>query len=344
MGFENLYDQIQTYCEANHIMGVLRITVGGKEVYRQSMGFADIHRKTAFSDASMFHLYSLTKPFCAIGLLRLKDKGLVELDAHPGKYVPEARGFDERVTIRHLLHHTSGLPDFEQNEAFAKKYAPGYAKFIRQHLKALVNYPSYFSPGTGGKYANINYVLCALIIENVSGMSYEAYMKQEVFAPLGLKCAAIDHGTQASLHCVQGYEYRNDAFVPVDRSLDWMFGAGDMVATVDDVYCLNEAIKNRRLLKKDTWEEVLTPSPLNKMGMGCTITCWHGKKRITHNGGSDGFRTLHIQLPEEDFDIIFLSNSGFGNARKDLAEMIYTTFYGTGTAEGDAVEMDSGYI
>ena len=89
---------------------------------------------------------------------------------------------------------------------------------------------------------------------------------------------------------------------------------------------------------------LLTPSPLNQMGMGCTISNWHGKYRITHNGGHTGFRTLHIQLPEDDFDIIFLSNSGFGEARGDISEMVYQHFYGSTTETAQSIEMDKGYI
>ena len=80
------------------------------------------------------------------------------------------------------------------------------------------------------------------------------------------------------------------------------------------------------------------------MGKGCTITQWHGKHRITHNGGHTGFRTLHVQLPEEDFDLIFLSNSGYGDARNAISEMVYRAFYGDPAEEGAALAMDRGYI
>ncbi len=79
------------------------------------------------------------------------------------------------------------------------------------------------------------------------------------------------------------------------------------------------------------------------MGMGCTISSWHGKHRITHNGGHTGFRTLHIQLPEDDFDIILLSNCGFGDARNAFSEAIHDAWYGTGHGESTKIEMDKEY-
>lgn len=338
-----LHREILQYCTTNHIYGVLRVTIAGKIEYEQYVGFSNMRTHTPFSSDSMFTLYSLSKPFCAIGLLLLAEKGLVDLDAHPAKYVPEASGFNKQVTIRHLLHHTSGLPDFGQNQEFSKTYAPGYPYIIREHLKLLTQYPSYFEPGTDGKYENINFILCALIIENVSGIDYATYMKNAVFTPMGMSTAVVDNEHMKIRNRVTGYELIDGMPTEVAKSHSWMFGAGDIVGTVDDVYCLNKAIKNRLLLKKETWQEILTPSPLNKMGMGCTITQWHGKERITHNGGHIGFRTLHIQLPKDDFDLIFLSNSGYGNARKDLSEMVYTAFYGLDNAVSDIVEMDKGY-
>lgn len=339
-----LREKVEAYCRENSIWGVLRVTQRGEIIHEQRMGFADREKELPFDGNSMFTFYSLSKPFCAIGLMKLWDRGLVELDVHPCRYVPEAAGFDGRVTVRQLLHHTSGLPDFEQTGDFAEKYAPGYGKYIRQHLKLLTAYPQYFAPGTGSKYANINFVLCALIIENITGMAYADYMKAEVFGPLGMKTAVVDREDLAIPNRVKGYAPGEKIPAEIEKSHDWLLGAGDIVGTVEDVYCLNKAIKNRLLLSEESWQMILTPSSVNDKGMGCTLSCWHGKRRITHNGGHLGFRTLHIQLPEDDFDIIFLSNSGFGNARNDLAEIVFEEFYHEKTSGEQAIEMDAGYI
>jgi CubicO group peptidase (beta-lactamase class C family) len=186
-------------------------------------------------------------------------------------------------------------------------------------------------------------VLCALIIENVSGIPYHEYMKKYVFEPLGVKTAVIDNELLNIENRVQGYGLKDGEAVAVDKSHDWLLGAGDMVGTVDDVYALNGAVKNKLLLKEKTWREVLTPSPHNNMGMGCTVTNWHGKTRVNHNGGHAGFRTLHIHLLEDDFDVIFLSNSGYGCAREDLAEVIHDIFFGADNEEVHKIEMDKGY-
>lgn len=344
MDIKGLQNEIADYCKREHIGGILRITSKDQILFEQHLGMADYARGIPFSGESRFSLYSLSKPFCAIGLLKLFDKGLIDLDAHPSRYVPEAAGLDKRVTLRHMLHHVSGLPDFEQTEQFKAVHPSGTPEELRGQLKELCQYPSLFAPGTAAKYCNINFSLCALVTENVAGMPYAAYMKNEVFAPLGAHTAAVDREGVEIPSRVQGYEWDGTALVEVKRATDWMLGAGDVVATVDDVYCLNRAIKHRLLLKDSTWEMLLTPSPLNKMGMGCTVSVWHGKRRITHNGGHTGFRTLHVQLPDEDLDIILLSNSGFGDARKAISEMIHQAFYGKDDAVSDELQMDKGYI
>ncbi len=201
-----------------------------------------------------------------------------------------------------------------------------------------------FAPGTSAQYANVNFVLCALIIENVSGIPYAEYMKKEVFGPLGMTTAFVDHEGLDLPGSVQGYDWDGTALRPVAPCRSWLFGAGDIVGTVSDVYCLHDAVKYRKLLKPETWDEVLTPSPLNGMGMGCTLSLWHGRRRITHNGGHIGFRTLHIHLPEDDFDIILLSNCSFGDARNAFSEAIYKAWYGAEDGTSDTVEMDKGYI
>lgn len=343
---QTLSEKIETayaaYTAETPFSGNIRITSHGKIVYQKSFGYADMEKEIPLTGDSLFTLYSLSKPFCAIGLMHLAERGLVDIDAHPGKYVPEAAGMHPDVTIRHLLHHTSGLPDFEQNKDFCSTYAPAATADTRKHLSLLCSYPGYFAPGTDARYCNVNFVLCALIIENVSGMAYRDYMQKTVFDPLGMKTAVVSDETMVIPHRVQGYALADGQMYPVAQSYNWLFGAGDILATLDDVYCLRDAILQKKLLRPETWETVLTPSPLNSMGMGCTITNWHGKHRITHNGGHMGFRTLHILLPEDDFDIILLSNCGFGDARNYFAEAIYEAWYGKGGA-GEAVPMDTGY-
>lgn len=339
---ENLDKFIDNFVKDNVFSGSVRVSLKGEKIYERFIGNENEEGKP-ISENSKFAFYSFSKPLCALGLLKLYDKGLISLEDHPKKYLSEITNFSETLTIRHLLTHTSGLPDFEQLTEFSDKYKRGEYPVLRQHLKLLQDYPAYFMPGEGGMYANINFVIPALIIENITGIPYPEYMKKEVFEPLGMETAVVALYNDQVPDMVQGYALSDGKKVPVERWNDWALGAGDIVGRVEDVYCLSKAIKERLLLKDSTWDEVLTPMPQNGMGMGCFVNMWHGKKRILHSGGHKGFRNLHIQILEDDLDIIYMSNCGWGSMREDFAEAIYDAFYGKDDLKSDTVEMDKGY-
>lgn len=337
--------KVDGYCAANRISGMLRVTVKDNILWEHYVGFANWESRTPFCNNSVFSFYSLSKPFLAIGLMELKESGRIDIDSHPARYVPEADGFCRDVTIRQMLHHTSGLPDFMQSASFQKfPGKTGYPADLRGQLRELATFPQFFAPGTGCKYANINMILCALAIENITGMEYADYMQEAVFQPLGMNRARVDRPGLEVPNRVTGYTQSDGVAIPCGSCLHWMHGAGDIIGTMDDVYCLNRAIKHRLLLAKESWNEILTPSPVCSFGMGCRVNDWHGKQRIIHNGGFTGFRTLHIQLPEDDFDLIVLSNSGWGSAREDLSEIIYEAFYGWDGSKRTHIELDKGYI
>lgn len=343
MNWKKLNSELDRY-EGEGVGGMLRITERDEILFERSMGYANCETKEGFTKNSMFTFYSLSKPFCALGMMRLYDRGLVDIDAHPGKYLKEAEGFHRDVKIYQLLNHTSGIPDFVQTEEFCKKYRfSGISEL--ELLPILSEYEGFFAPGTAGRYTNVNFVIPALIIQRVTGMPYAEYMKKEVFEPLGMKTATVDSEGKYVEHRVEGHDIDGKGrLFPVKKTYFSMLGAGDVMGTVDDVYCLNRAIKNRTFLSEESFRRVLTPSPLNDMGYGCTVYSWHGKHRIHHNGGSAGFRTLHIQLPEYDFDIILLSNSGFGDFRSLISEAVHDARFGISSAEEKKIEMDKGYI
>ena len=347
---------VREYAEREKIYGVVRVTVADRVEYEAKLGYADIASKRLFDERSMFTFYSLSKPFTAIGFMKLYDRGLVDLDEHPGKYLAEAADFDPRVTLRQMLCHVSGLPDFEENREFfedlSARTSPDallpthYTRRILHDMKRIHELPLHCEPGTSGWYANINIMTPALIIERLTGRDFAEYMKNEVFLPMGMTSTLVDEPGKNVPERVTGYELdANGNMIPVSPSYGWMKGAGDLIGTVDDVYRLNHAIKDGLLLRPETWDAVLTPDPHSSMGMGCTVTEWHGKHRITHNGGHKGFRTFHVQLPDDDFDVIIMSNSGYGNARYDLTEIIHDAFYAAdGDSESGRLDLDKGFI
>jgi len=346
MTFAEKIDQyLDRYSSLYHFSGMFRVTLKDQIIYQRNVGYADREHKVPFTNDSVFTLYSMSKPFCVIAVMTLVEKGLINIDDRPGKYLPEVENIDERITIRHLMHHISGLRDYSQAKQVQGDYYEKHNPDLREAVSRMVKEPMVFEPGTSTQYSNINFTILALIVENVSGMPYADYMKQAVFAPLGMKNTRIDRLGLLVENRVRGYDINGDEPIGMERvNPDFFMGAGDVISTIDDVYCLNLAIKHKKLLTPESWEKILTPSPINVFGLGCQVWDWHGKKRIQHNGGSSGFRTLHVQLPEDDLDIILLSNYGFGEARWSLTNAVYTAFYGETEVQSESEAMDGGYI
>ena len=336
--------KIEQYCAEKHVTCVVRVTIKDKIVYEKPVGYADNEKKIPFTNNSVFTFYSMTKQLTTFGIMKLKDKGLLSLSDHPSKYVPEAKKLNKNITIENLLRHESGIPDFLFEKSFAEKYAPGTPDKIREHLSLISEYPQYFEPKKGFRYSNVNFSICALIIETLSGKAFKDYMKEEVFEPLGMKTALVDEVGLFVENRVMGHAVIDGEFKAVGKSLNWMFGAGDVIGTIDDVYCLNKAIKNKLLVSEESWKEILTGSPLSDMGMGCYLSDWHGKFCVSHTGGHVGFRLYHAQVLQDDFDWIIMSNSESPTSRHDISEIIHEFFYGEDGKDQKRLAMDAGYI
>lgn len=345
MSIENLTKRLENHFFEKDLSGSVRVTLRDKIIFENSYGYADREKKISFTNDTLFSLYSMSKPLCTIGLLKLYDKGLVDIDSHPGKYLHEAENLDSRLTIRMMLHHRSGVPYFTDFPDITEKYSAKSMDEMRLALRELSKKPFNFPPDTATQYSNINFFISALIIENVTGIPYAEYMRNEVFLPLGMKDTYVDFTTPTIEGGAVGYSLTDGKVTAVPRVTDWYFGAGDVVSTVIDAYSLNLAIKHNLLLKPSTWQMALTPHSESDFGLGCiVIRNWHGKRRIQHNGGSRGFRTIHVYIPEDDLDIIFLSNCDFNDSRTAVCEIVYEEIYGTSGEPALEVEMDKGYI
>lgn len=334
---------LDEYCRLFKFSGTLRVSHKGETIYERHMGYADIEHNIPISDNSVFTIYSMSKPLCTVGFMKLVDRGLVALDDHPGKYVPEAAGFHPDLTYFHMLHHISSLPDFNDFPELMFKHSSKKPFDLRAMIKDMADLSEKAAPGAE-RYANINFAISALTIENVTGMPYAEYMKKEVFEQIGMENTVVDHNGLLIPNRVRGYDFCGHDLESVSIDLNYFLGSGDVVSTVSDIYAFSREIMDHRVLSDNAWNEILATEAGRTYSMGCTVSDWHGKRRITHNGGHLGFRTLHILLPDEDFDIILLSNCGFGNSRYNLSEAVHTAFYGADSNAGQMTNMDAGYI
>ncbi len=332
---------LKEYEEKTQYSGALQIISKGTVIFSAHTGFADRGARLPITESTKFRFYSITKAFVAIAVMKLYDEGAVDLDAHPGTYLDCAAHLDARLTIRHLLQHNSGLVELASLETMQFLEAVDLSSLVEELAKKEL----LFAPGTGCEYRNTNFIILSLIVEHFRGMEIFAYLETELFPALGMQSACCDTGEGKVRNLAVGYSKIGDEILPADAvNMRLISGAGCGAGCVSDVEALYHLYKNRSYLTPSSWEMVLTPSPVGGFGFGCSVFSWHGHLCYQNNGGHMGFRTLHRYLPDEDFDIILLSNAGFGDARTEICEQIYQLYFHAPVQKLLQPEMDRGFV
>jgi len=267
----------------------------GEVVLRKGYGMADVAGSLPNTPNTRFLLASVTKTFTAMAIMQLHDRGLLNIDDPVSKYLPDFPPGD-KVKIRNLLSHTGGLPDFMSYEQAMTK-------------------PLEFEPGTRVSYSNIGYQMLGRIIEKVAGQSYEKYLQENIFRPVGMSSSGVDQdATLKERAC--GYLNSADGFTSVGRSaaID-AYAAGSLFSTVEDMFLWSQALESGKLVKPETLQLVFTPSRLSDgrealFGLGWMIGRYKGLREIHHGGDITGFSTEVCRFPEQKFTVIVLSNIG----------------------------------
>lgn len=328
------------YAEKTEFSGNLLISHKGKTIFESSIGYANREQKIPLQMESKFRYYSLSKPFTAIAIMLLWEQGLVDLEAHPSRYLPYTKGLDSRITLRMLLQHTSGLKEITTPEFSEVPGKPDFAAAIAE----LAKQPLDFAPGTGENYRNTGFVIASLIVEELSGMPFHQFLLENVFKPFGMEGACCELVDASIEGLVTGYEKEDGVIVP-GRYLNMtsFMGSAYVVGSVYDLQRFYRAIQEKRLLKSETWESIFTRSEVGQFGLGCIVFSWDGRLTYQNNGGHVGFRTIHRLLPDEDFDIILLSNTAWGDARTDIMNAVHKFYLDGTSADLFQPEMDKGF-
>jgi CubicO group peptidase (beta-lactamase class C family) len=301
----------------------------GKTVLEQSYGYADAPLQKRLSSSNSFQVASVSKQFTAYGIMLLQHKGLLEYDSEVRKYLPSFPY--PAITIRHLLNHTSGLPDFWNN------IRPNLDTTCSNGNKEVLDYlashelPLQFEPGSQFMYTDIGYDLLAMIIEKLSGKSYLEYMQATIFKPLGMKdtyaymvtdIRRISNKNLARGHVLNTatgkFEYAH--LLPKYNFIFYLgdfYGDGSVVTTAKDLARWSIALRKCELLSYSEMQPAFTPAIYNgkriivrdpdiEYGFG-----WFNKpgKMIYHSGRHPGNISVIYHFIDRDLTFIFLSNS-----------------------------------
>ena len=296
-----------------HVPGVaIAVVKHGEIVYARGYGLADVARKAQVTAATRFEIGSITKQFTAACILQLVRAGKLSLDDPLRRFVPEYTA-GAAVTIRQMLSHTSGLPeylDFEAGHTVATRPA-GTATI----LERIVKQPLDFAPGSAWAYSNTNYLLLGRIVELTAGEPYEQYVREHLFAPANMTQSGFISDERTLPGMAAGYERVGATGVARAKPIAdaWAGGAGAIVSTVGDLAKWNAALASGAILAPDDVKLMqtavtLTNGKRTKYGLGWAVDTLGGHARVWHNGRSNGFSATNALFSADDESIIVLDN------------------------------------
>ena len=291
----------------------LAITNNGKVLKKETYGLASIEYNVPVTDSSTFWMASVSKHFTATAIMQLFEKGILDLDDVIHKHLPDAPIYWKRITIRHLLTHTSGLPDTGKASAWGERSAKGTysAEQIYENAKKDT---LMFNPGEDFLYSDEGIYLLGYIIHKVSGFSFNDYMDKMIFKSSGMQSAYMMNHFKIHPNQSTGYSMRNGEIIPdrnsyrlIDTELN---AAGGIYATIDDMINWESAMTNNLLLNQKSKDLMWSTYKLNNGLPTHYGFCWNTQviqnKRIIYHPGVAG--TEYLRFVDDKVSIIVLTN------------------------------------
>jgi len=290
----------------------LAVIKDGEIIYKRGYGMADLNRKIPISPTMVFNIGSTSKQFTAACIAMLAQQGKLSLDDNIRKYLPELPDFGSPITIRHLIHHTSGLRDihalWELMDRSEKDLSPDVIlKFIARQKELS------FKPNDQYLYSNTGYYLMAMIIKRVSGLSQREYAEQNLFLPLGMIHTLFrDNPAVVPKNGSYGYQVNSNKF-HVDKTDPASVGAYGVWTTIEDLLLWDRNLYSGKVGGAGFLEQMLTRGVLNSgekidYAFGLEVSNYRGLRRVEHSGGGFGFRSDYLRFPDQNFSVICLCN------------------------------------
>jgi CubicO group peptidase (beta-lactamase class C family) len=282
----------------------------GSIVHEGAYGHADLERGIPLTVESTFRLDSVSKQFTSMAVMRLAEDGKLGYDDPVSRYVPALATYPG-VTVRHLLTHTGGLPEYYDVIDTARGWPSNAdaAKLLGAMAKPV------FEPGTRYEYSNPGYDMLAQVVEGASGVRFADFVRERIFVPLGMSHSLVhDHTRPTVPRRVLGYDKTDKGFALDDEHpLNGIVGSGGVFTTLGDLYLWDQALARERLVSARTLEQAFTPYVLENgestgYGFGWRIDEYRGMRRIHHGGRWVGFRSHIARYPDAHLTIVILAN------------------------------------
>jgi CubicO group peptidase (beta-lactamase class C family) len=312
---------VKAYVSMRKFNGNALVYHQGKIIYQKSYGYSDKEHNRLVTKEQIFQIGSLTKPFTAILVLKLAEKKLLSLDDPVSKFIKDYPG-GHKITIRHLITHTSGLYEVLRNPLYFEGITSTKKYSHTEKLRYFQHEPLDFEPGTQFAYSNSGYSLLGIIIEQVSGKTYSECLKQYIKQPLKMHNTGFDYRL-VKKNKTTGYSYLSDTKVQKAPywNADLLFSTGAIYSNLEDLLKFYKGIKNFTIIS----EENLTPATRANRGgygFGFYIDSVGTDRVVNHGGNLEGFTSYFAASFEKDICIILLNNIT-STALEKLGNTIY---------------------
>ena len=296
----------------------------GRTVLRAGYGMADLELGVKVDPGMVFRIGSVTKQVTALAVMMLVENGRLSLEDPVNRYVPQLPERFSGVRIKHLLSHTSGIPDYMQTAEFDTLIQVEYHDIVNEELdlarllKIIAESELELEPGEACSYSNSNYFLLARVLEEVSGVSFFEFIQSEICGPAGM----VNTYYTANAMFVPGrvpvyVEYEGEVIKSPHGSMGSTlgFGCGGLWSTVDDMAAYNTALDSGLLVSHGTLARMSAPFVLNdgshsRHGFGWQTGRIKGREIVFHGGDYAGYSALIMRVPSEDIFIAMLTNDG----------------------------------
>jgi CubicO group peptidase (beta-lactamase class C family) len=289
-------------------MGSVLVARGTQVLFSKGYGSANLEWDVPNTPSTKFRLGSVTKQFTAASILLLEERGKLSVNDPVKKYLPDAPPAWEQITVFHLLTHTSGIPNFTSFPDY-RKLEP-FATTAEQLVARFRDKPLDFEPGEKWNYSNSGYVLLTYLIEKITGGSYEAFVRENIFVPLGMKDSGYDSNSAIITRRASGYalvpgknQLENAGFVHMSIPQ----GAGALYSTTEDLLKWDQGLFGGKLLQAASLQKMTTPFK-NNYAFGLQVATENGHKVINHSGGIEGFITELAYYPDDKLTVVVLEN------------------------------------
>ena len=322
-------DAIFASLKSSNAPGVAVLVIrDGKPVFRRGYGVTDLRTKNVITPQTDFRLASFTKQFTAACIMLLVKDGKLHYDDHLTDIFPEFPAYGKAITIRNLLNHTSGLPDYEDiltnqypgtpDEKIPQILDAGVLKLLEQQSAGK------FPPGSKWEYSNSGYAVLAMIVEEVSGKPFGEFLRERIFGPLEMKhTLAYEKGKNEVPDRAYGHTKEKIRWRETDQSsTSAVLGDGGIYSSIDDLERWDRALREHTLLSEAEMLPALTPVQLTggaaqsperpsvHYGFGWFLDPYRGHRRMSHDGETIGFRTTIQRFPDDKLTVIVLANRG----------------------------------